>query len=332
MSFKLTIGKLAFAGKDLFTNEAIVALNLKPAYQETIDAEYLYWVLQAVPLEKESIFAVKGRTLNTSKLKRIEIPFPELAEQRRIVARIEALLGEVREMRKIQEEIADDAARLMDTAVADMLRLGKENGWDLLSIASVASNTERRNPTHTPDDPFQYVNIGSVENEKGTIDLDKVSTIEGRNAPSRARKVIRTDDVVFATTRPYLRNVALVPETLDDQICTTGFCVIRAKEGKADPRYLFFACRSRPFMEQIIAKQRGASYPAVSDSDVYETKIPVPYPKEPERSLVEQRRIAKYLELLAREVNQFQSLNLTNRKYIAQLKNAILFQAFRGEL
>jgi len=48
-----------------------------------------------------------------------------------------------------------------------------------------------------------------------------------KKAPSRARKIIKSGDIVFATTRPYLKNIAVVPLVLDNQICSTGFCVLR---------------------------------------------------------------------------------------------------------
>ena len=112
------------------------------------------------------------------------------------------------------------------------------SGWLWKSVADIAGDTTRRNPKSMPDDPFQYVDISSVNNEKGTIKLDEVRTIEGKDAPSRARKVIHENDVIIATTRPYLRNIALVPKGLDDQICSTGFCVIRAKSGLAEPSSL----------------------------------------------------------------------------------------------
>ena len=183
------------------------------------------------------------------------------------------------------------------------------SGWAWKSVGSVADDTSRQNPKGMTDALFQYVDIGSVDNEKGLIKLEEVRTLEGKKAPSRARKVIHEGDVIIATTRPYLRNIALVPQILDDQICSTGFCVIRPIEGLADSRYLYFACRSQFFINQLIPKQRGANYPAVTDSDVYETQIPVPFTDNPERSLVEQRRIVARIEALLAEVREMRKLH-----------------------
>lgn len=94
MSFKLSIGKLAFAGCDLYTNEAIVALNIKEEVE--LSKDYLYYALNFVPLLNDARIAVKGKTLNQKSLNKIKIPLLDtLEEQRRIanlLSKIENLL------------------------------------------------------------------------------------------------------------------------------------------------------------------------------------------------------------------------------------------------
>jgi len=110
MSFKLTIGKLAFAGKDLYTNEAIAALEIKSEYTGVLSYDYLYWVLQAVPLETEASLAVKGKTINQKTMRNIHFPLPPLAEQRRIVAYLGAVQEEVNAARR---QVEEDERRVM---------------------------------------------------------------------------------------------------------------------------------------------------------------------------------------------------------------------------
>ena len=61
-SFKLTIGKMAFAGCNIYTNEAIAALVPK---DERIDKKFLYYALQVADLMINAGDAAKGTTLNT---------------------------------------------------------------------------------------------------------------------------------------------------------------------------------------------------------------------------------------------------------------------------
>jgi len=147
-------------------------------------------------------------------------------------------------------------------------------GWEWTTVRKIVKETSTRNPSQLPDQQFYYLDISAIDNAKGTI--KPINQILGKDAPSRARKVIQKDDVIFATTRPYLKNIALVPEDYDNQICSTGFCVLRANEDLIIPAYLYYLCRSSVIVDQLEPKMRGASYPAVSDNDVMQVEIPLP--------------------------------------------------------
>lgn len=110
----------------------------------------------------------------------------------------------------------------------------------------------------------------------------------GADAPSRARQLVRAHDVLFSTVRTYLKNIAQVPEACDGQVASTGFAVLRGKEGVSS-KYLFYFCLTEDFLDTLGSLQRGTSYPAVHDSDVREQFIPLP-------PLAEQRRIVAAIE------------------------------------
>src|SRR5690606_29415613 len=108
-------------------------------------------------------------------------------------------------------------------------------------------------------------------------------------APSRARQLVRVGDVLVSTVRPNLNGVALVPAELDGATASTGFCVLRPRAGQLDSRYLYQWVKSPRFVSDMVRKATGASYPAVSDRIVCESKRPLP-------PLPEQRRIAEILD------------------------------------
>ena len=82
MSFKLTIGRVGFAGCDLFPNEAIVAIRPE---ESRASSEFLYLNLGSRDLTEGSGQAVKGKTLNSTSLRQIPLQIPPLQEQWRIV-------------------------------------------------------------------------------------------------------------------------------------------------------------------------------------------------------------------------------------------------------
>lgn len=146
-----------------------------------------------------------------------------------------------------------------------------------------------RDPGRKPDATFRYVDIAAVDNSAKKIGTAK--TLLGRNAPSRARKVIRTGDVIVSMTRPNLNAVALVSPDLDGEICSTGFGVLRATD-RILPEYLFHFVTSQPFVEAASGAVSGALYPAITES--YLRSIPIPLPP-----IEEQRRIVDILNRAA---------------------------------
>jgi type I restriction enzyme S subunit len=108
--------------------------------------------------------------------------------------------------------------------------------WTESTIGNVVVKAKQRDPRKKPDEVFHYVDVSSVSNESFKI-IGATPTL-GLDAPSRARKAIETDDVLFATVRPTLKRIALVPSELDGEIASTGYCVLRCDKAKADPRFL----------------------------------------------------------------------------------------------
>lgn len=161
------------------------------------------------------------------------------------------------------------------------------SGWRWVRLGEVCEDSiETRDPHLAPDKPFHYVDITSVDNLRKRI--VSMQTLLGRDAPSRARQVIRTGDVIVSTTRPNLNAVAIVPPDLDDEICSTGFCVLRPKID-LDRKYLFGFVQSNEFVEGLSVLVRGALYPAVTDRQIRAQCIPLPL-------LLEQKRIAAILK------------------------------------
>ena len=68
---------------------------------------------------------------------------------------------------------------------------------------------------------FNYIDIDSIDNAKQSIDSVKV--VKTENAPSRASRYTQKGDIVFSMVRPYLKNIAIVPD--NDCIASTGFYV-----------------------------------------------------------------------------------------------------------
>ena len=154
------------------------------------------------------------------------------------------------------------------------------------SLGEVLLKTEAFNPAITPDKEFDYIDVSSVSNE--SFEVEETQRLKGRDAPSRARRLVKTGDVIFATVRPTLKRIARVPVELDGQICSTGYFVMRPS-AEIDEQYLFYSLFTDEFMNSMEALQKGARYPAVTDVEVRAQRLR--YPPRPE-----QRRIVTLLD------------------------------------
>jgi type I restriction enzyme, S subunit len=160
------------------------------------------------------------------------------------------------------------------------------SGWEATTLGDVLVKTETTDPARSPQTEFDYIDVSSVSNE--TLAIQETQRLKGRDAPSRARRLVKANDVLFATIRPTLRRIAIVPEALDNQVCSTGYFVLRAKTG-VDHRLVFYFLQTEDFIKAMETRQKGASYPAVTDGDVRSQPILVP-------PLAEQRRIVGLLD------------------------------------
>jgi type I restriction enzyme S subunit len=159
--------------------------------------------------------------------------------------------------------------------------------WVIKKIGDLCDEVIKKAPREIYREKFTYIDISSVDPVQKKIVNPKLLTVD--LAPGRARKIVTTGDVIFATTRPYLENIAKIKAEFTNPVASTGFCVMSPKSELLDSDYLFHYVTSPDFINRVVAKQKGAAYPAVSDSDVFNMEIPLP-------SLEVQKKIVKVLE------------------------------------
>lgn len=76
------------------------------------------------------------------------------------------------------------------------------------------------------DETYRYIDLSSVDRDDHTI--GETIEISADDAPSRAQQLVKENDILLGTTRPMLKRYCQIPLEYDNQICSTGFCVLRA--------------------------------------------------------------------------------------------------------
>ena len=199
-------------------------------------------------------------------------------------------------------------------------------GWEWTRLRSLVYNHGQV----TPNKSFCYIDIGSIDNKHQKLNPSE-NTINPVDAPSRARRIVELDDILYSTVRPYLHNMCIVDRQFSHMpIASTGFAVMACHKGILN-RFLFLYLQSPDFDRYANDgdNAKGVAYPAINDDKLYKALIPVP-PTE------EQIRITDYLNELFPLISRYEEtqnkLDVLNTDIRTSLRKSFLQEAVQGRL
>ena len=276
--------------------------------------------------EGRGIMQMRWRTYS-SEFKSIKVPLPPKATQQRIAEYLDSKCAQIdsiiEESKKSIEEYKAWKQSVIFEAVTGKLKNEKfSDKWELIKIKYVAEYNTKTLPENTKDEfNFNYIDIGSVKFGEGITNFQNLNF---KDAPSRARRIVKKDDVIISSVRTYLRAIAKIEESEIPQIASTGFVVFSSKTCKVLPQFLFYAISSENFVGKVEANSVGISYPAINASQIADFKIPLP-------PIHEQEAIAKMLDSKCAQID---SLIAEKESLIADLteyKKSLIFEVVTGK-
>ena len=180
--------------------------------------------------------------------------------------------------------------------------------WEVKPIKILATYNDDVLPDSTAaDSPIKYVDISAVSYSDG---IGSTEDMLFGNAPSRARRKAKSGDVVISTVRTYLKAVAAVDEAHADCVYSTGFAVLRARDGHIEPNFLKWLALNELFIQSVESHSEGLSYPAINAPELVNLKTAIP-------SFSEQAKIASTLD---RETKRIDSLIAKKTRFVELLK------------
>ena len=202
----------------------------------------------------------------------------------------------------------------------------KKESWKEVKLKDVCdidlnSLSEKTNAFYK----FKYIDLSSVN--KGKIDFPKYY-IEFNKAPSRARRIIKKNDIIISTVRPNLKGFAFIDFNCDNFICSTGFAVLTVKKNILS-KYVYQIIYSKNIEIQINNMLVGSNYPAINASDILSLKFLLPPLEEQEKIvsiLSKQDEVIEKLEKLI-ELKVRQKKGLMQRLLSGKLR----LKGFSGE-
>ncbi|MBH2728701.1 restriction endonuclease subunit S [Serratia marcescens] len=184
-------------------------------------------------------------------------------------------------------------------------------GWEWVRMGHVGHDWGQK----TPDSDFTYIDVGAINRELGTISEQNI--IQPKDAPSRARKIVRVNTVIYSTVRPYLLNVAVIAENYEPEpIASTAFAIVHPWAG-IYPRFIYYYLRSPIFVSYVESCQTGIAYPAINDKQFFSGVIAIP-PAD------EQLRILTKVNELMSLCDQLEQQSLTSLDGHQQLVETLL--------
>ena len=310
-----TIGRVGLV-PDLFdgmnlTENALKITNVIP------DKKYLMYALQSGFVQdyfESTYHQVAMPKLSLTNASKALLPLPPLAEQRRIVEKIQEAFAEIDSIEKNKEllktHIKQARQKILDLAIHGKLapqnkadepasvlleRITRDNphyekltdvpfeipdSWEWVKLGDVCEEMQSAKPK---GDSFKYIDIDSIDNTICKIKAPKV--IESKNAPSRASRYTKKGDILFSLVRPYLRNIAKVEE--DNCIASTGFYVCSPKN--INENYCYYLMISHYVVDGLNQYMKGDNSPSISSKNIIEYPVPLP-------PLAEQKRIVDRIE------------------------------------
>ena len=312
-------GNINIASGKFYATEHAVVVNY------FANSNVMLWVLFLENLNLNQYATATAQPgLSVAKIEEVPIPVPPIQEQMRIVKAVQNWMECVEKLSassaQLSESVKFAKSKILklamqgklvpqdptDEAASDMLlrinpkaKIITDNphswhipkGWGWVKVSDVFAQMKRKLPE---GDNFWYIDIDSIDNKQNIAYPKNISTA---SAPSRASRFTQKGDIVFSMVRPYLRNIALVPE--NDCIASTGFYVFHPLDA-IDSKFAYILTLSSYFVDGLNSYMKGDNSPSINKDNVESFMVPLPPQNE-------QQRIVAKIEKLYSVLNEIEA-------------------------
>ena len=348
-----SVGKLGIAGCELATNQQINSIIFSLDKIDTSFGQYALFASEQeyIRMSNKNVVAI----LNSQSQGNIYIPIPKLTEQHDIAGFLHSRSDQIDELivkkKRVIELLREKRTALISHAVTKGLNPDakmKDSRIDWLEhnykfvagdrfvpwlktcttsnkfkpLKYLSDMNANVLPENTPPNTdIIYIDISSVNSDGKVTNQEE---LDFDSAPSRARRILSDGDVFLSTVRTYLRAISYVEKAEHNLICSTGFAVI-SPGSEIYPKFLFYWVRSSLFVDEVVARSVGVSYPAINALEVGNLPFPM-------IDINEQQAIADFLD---REISKIDGLIAKVTEAIEKLKEyrtALISAAVTGKI
>ncbi|MBC7472279.1 MAG: restriction endonuclease subunit S, partial [candidate division SR1 bacterium] len=261
MSFKLSVGKTAFAGKDLYTNEAIIAFEPN----EKVNLNYLFYSLSTATKQDSSTNNMGALMLNKEKIKKLKIPLPPLEIQQKIVEEISGY-----------QKIIDGAKQITQNWKP---KIDIDPTWEMVKLGDVSKiKGGKRIPKglNFSSSVTNYPYIRVVDFSENSINLNTLKYIDKKVFDQISNYTISVNDI-YVSIAGTIGLVGIIPKILDGKSLTENAAKIVLNDVKIlSQKYILEVLQSEIVKEQIKILTQGVGIPKLALERISSLQIPLP--------------------------------------------------------
>ena len=321
MSFKLTLGRTAFANCDLYTNEAIASLPIKD--ESVLNKYFLKYAIGVIDLEKEVDNAVKGKTLNKEKIRNLDIPLPPLKEQKRIVSKLDTLFEKIDKSISLHQKNIDEANVFMASVLNDVF-VELEEKYGKRTIESFSKVGTGVTPLKNRNDFYENGNINWITskatNDNFVYESEQLIT---EIAMNECRLRINPIGTIIVALYGQGKTRGQVSELMIESTTNQALATIIVDKNQSINTYLKYFLKKSYF--DIREKASGGTQPNLNLSIIKSIELPLP-------PIQTQQKVVAYLDEISQKLEKIKQLQKEKMAHLKALKASILDSAFRGKL
>lgn len=316
-------GAFAYADRQYQATGTFIPLRVN---EGKIDKQFLHWALHIYVPSLSASDTVGRETYRTEDILALGIPLPSLAEQRKIVAQIEALSAKIGEAQRLREQTAKESEAIQGSAATELIQGSGAKCIPIDSLAEVRGGIQK-GPHRTPgNNPVRYLTVAHVHR-------NRISTSDPRffevSRDELERWRLESGDVLIIEgngSAEQIGRTALFRGEIANCVHQNHVIRIRPNRDMVDPEFLNVYLNSPAGQDEVQARSRTTSgLRSLSVGRIKQITVPVPSPSD-------QRRIVAYLDGLQANVDALKKFQVETAAELDALLPSILDKAFKGEL
>jgi len=297
--------------------------RLEPAFLEWFCKRQAVWA----ELQRNSRgIGARRETVSPETFLALEIPLPPLAEQRRIVARIEKLAALIDEARALRQQAGEQAEPVLSNRVGQVFSQleARHESREFASFDPHVTSGPRNWAKHYEESGFRFYRAQDVGPQGRILEDSRVFITPPRGEQGRSA-MLQGGDLMLVITGATVGRATVYREGLEPGFVSQHVGICRLPQEEVEPEFALWGLRGPGGQAQLLGQRYGQGKPGLNLSNIRSLSLPFP-------PLPEQRRIVAELDALQAQVDELKHLQTETAAELDALLPSILDRAFNSEL